>query len=1247
MAVNKDFIVDAGLQTKAGATVNGALTAVGNLVVSGTANVAGNLVVTGTANVTGNVTITGFANVTANANFAASANVAGGLNVTGALFTVGLANASGGINTTTANASTKVNVGANVSLNVTALYVGNSISNTIITQATANLGGTLGVVGVATFSNNVTVAGNLTVTGTTTYINTATLNIADNIITLNTDASGAPSENAGIEINRGTSANVSVRWNETTDKWQVTEDGTTFSNVMNSSDTFALGTKTTGNYVANLGSTTGALTVTGANVATANVTMAIRAANTSVDGLTTLLDSVTSTSIDLAAAANSVKLAYDTAINANTNAANAGFATSGTMPTARLGSGTATSTTYLRGDQSWSALNVSALPANSATYVSGNGSVVVGSGAANLQADFDSLTIANATSNVVLTTGSWAIGNSVANVGSNSTVIFIGNASVSATVNSSVFTGSANNASYLGGTAAASYQLNSTLSANVATLSSNNASFLGGTAAASYQLNSTLSANVATLTSNATTYVTGNGSITVGTGATNTFVDFDNLAVRGASSNVNLSASDIHVGNSIANVWANSITLKVANATSNATITPGLVVVGNSIANVWANSIQLTVANATSNVAVGPGAISIGNSVANASQNSTVHFIGNSSISITVNSSVFSGTANNASYLGGTAAASYQLNSTLSANVATLTSNASTYVTGNGSVTVGTGATNTFVDFDNLAVRGASSNVNLSASDIHVGNSIANVWANSITLKVANATSNVVLTPATVAVGNSIANVFANTSALFIGNSSVSATVNSSVFSGAANNASFLGGTAAASYQLNSTLSANVATLTSNNAAYLGGTVAASYQLNSTLAANVAVLAANVATFLSGNGTIFVGNGSANITANSIQFAVTNTTSNVVLTPASWSVGNSVANASQNTTVHFIGNSTVSVTVNSSAFSGTSNNALYLGGVAAAAIPTNTYLQTVLAQGMPSFHRLVGTCAGGNTVTYTADSITMANSTGGTIRVDNFNATANIFTTGAGGCDANVTYYATSGSPGYTYYAGGGVAHTILGGITGNRVDAEPFLYVWAIASSSTTSNLMFSTSSSAPTMPGSYTYKILVGVMQLAYVESFLDPNYEYYLITPVAFRQVGNKWRRTGGAHKQYANTQLVGTYATWGQLKLLASEGANNGLAVYLETTRYSFIPPGGTSDISSLVGVLQTTGVSGKHTYISGYGTGSSFMQYAEVGYGGSGGNDARQFNIALQSNTLYYLGNGDVGRIGIIGFDLII
>ena len=84
--------------------------------------------------------------------------------------------------------------------------------------------------------NDLTVSGNLTVSGTTTSINTTTLNVADNIVILNNDVTGTPTENAGIEVERGTSANVLVRWNETTDKWEATNDGTTYGNLVTTAD---------------------------------------------------------------------------------------------------------------------------------------------------------------------------------------------------------------------------------------------------------------------------------------------------------------------------------------------------------------------------------------------------------------------------------------------------------------------------------------------------------------------------------------------------------------------------------------------------------------------------------------------------------------------------------------------------------------------------------------------------------------------------------------------------------------------------------------------------------------------------------------------------------------------------------------------------------------------------------------------------------------------------------------------------
>lgn len=62
---------------------------------------------------------------------------------------------------------------------------------------------------------------NLIVSGTSTTINTETINLADNIITLNSNYAGStPTENAGIEVERGTLDNVGLTWNESTDGWE-------------------------------------------------------------------------------------------------------------------------------------------------------------------------------------------------------------------------------------------------------------------------------------------------------------------------------------------------------------------------------------------------------------------------------------------------------------------------------------------------------------------------------------------------------------------------------------------------------------------------------------------------------------------------------------------------------------------------------------------------------------------------------------------------------------------------------------------------------------------------------------------------------------------------------------------------------------------------------------------------------------------------------------------------------------------
>jgi hypothetical protein len=88
-----------------------------------------------------------------------------------------------------------------------------------------------------TINGALTVQGNVTVVGALLYANSSTVLLADNIVTLNAaiNQSSAPEFNAGIEIDRGSSDNVSLLWNESVDSWQFTNDGTNYINIASSS----------------------------------------------------------------------------------------------------------------------------------------------------------------------------------------------------------------------------------------------------------------------------------------------------------------------------------------------------------------------------------------------------------------------------------------------------------------------------------------------------------------------------------------------------------------------------------------------------------------------------------------------------------------------------------------------------------------------------------------------------------------------------------------------------------------------------------------------------------------------------------------------------------------------------------------------------------------------------------------------------------------------------------------------------
>lgn len=107
-----------------------------------------------------------------------------------------------------------------------------------------HVSGTLGVanggtgVATSTGTGNVVLSASPTFTGTiesdiinANTITSGTFNSTGSDITLLSSVSGSPSSNASIVVNRGTSSDVSIRWNESLQSWEFTNDGTTFTSI--------------------------------------------------------------------------------------------------------------------------------------------------------------------------------------------------------------------------------------------------------------------------------------------------------------------------------------------------------------------------------------------------------------------------------------------------------------------------------------------------------------------------------------------------------------------------------------------------------------------------------------------------------------------------------------------------------------------------------------------------------------------------------------------------------------------------------------------------------------------------------------------------------------------------------------------------------------------------------------------------------------------------------------------------------
>ena len=202
-------------------------------------------------------------------------------------------------------------------------------ANVLAQSAFARANNSLNVQSGGTITGDTTVTGNLTIIGTTIYANTITALIADNLLTLNASIgqASAPTVNAGIEVDRGSSDNVSILWNETSDTWTFTNDGSNYLEIADAArlnSAFALANtaniKVDSAYAfANIANTTADASFTKANSANVLAQAAFNKAN-SVASLAFSTVSANGTSLVAAANNDTLTIAGDNGVGVTGNA---------------------------------------------------------------------------------------------------------------------------------------------------------------------------------------------------------------------------------------------------------------------------------------------------------------------------------------------------------------------------------------------------------------------------------------------------------------------------------------------------------------------------------------------------------------------------------------------------------------------------------------------------------------------------------------------------------------------------------------------------------------------------------------------------------------------------------------------------------------------------------------------------------------------------------------------------------------
>ena len=199
----------------------------------------------------------------------------------------------------------------------------NIVSITNTTDSTSTTSGALKVSGGAAIAKNLYVGGDLIISGSATTVNTETISLADNIITLNSNfTSGTATEDAGIEVLRGGENTTRILWNEGTDRWSFTNNGTSYFNIPTRSEY--------NTYASSAESTTGGaqIRLTASDTTTQNIKLASAGATT-----VTRVDSgtinISSTDTKLSVSSDSTNADFYVPFLANSTGAQTGGSSSG------------------------------------------------------------------------------------------------------------------------------------------------------------------------------------------------------------------------------------------------------------------------------------------------------------------------------------------------------------------------------------------------------------------------------------------------------------------------------------------------------------------------------------------------------------------------------------------------------------------------------------------------------------------------------------------------------------------------------------------------------------------------------------------------------------------------------------------------------------------------------------------------------------------------------------------------------